>query len=914
MFKSIRLACLFLLCATANAMAATYYVDQTAGNDASAGTQVAPWKNCPGMAAYAGAGTLLPGDTVYFDKADTWLVTGTQGLYLVGGVTYIGDTYGASGTRAVIRASGANDAGVVRFRDHATFPTVLQGFDVDGNNTVSNGIDVNHRFFQLMNGATKRIQNVIVHNITSSQNAGQYKYGIIVSNHGGTGGTVSNVEILDSVVHDVSRDGINLYPGDDDANCWISNILVRHSEAYNTGQDPNYCCGAGMLVKGDVRNATIEYSYFHNNKGAAIFINSNETNHFGTGPSNVHIRYNLVTNSTVNGAIRIYDGSGGSDPKDLKIYGNIVYNSTTNGGFLIDTDLGGSLSLLLYNNTFYNAPVIFNAFGATITALEVKNNLIYYTGGVPLSDTSGKIASHSNNVYYRGSGAVVSSNGINYTSANLATYEASAFSTNPLLKNTANVPTGWTGTYGTTLSPSPDGLTILGGSPAIGGGAALAAAYQSSVNTLGRPRGNNWDIGSYEWSGDVIAAAGCSQANVASAVASAIDGDIVTVPACGSTTWSSGIALNGKAVLIEGAGIGSTTINLSGGIVMLDATGASPGGYFWTLGGMRITGSGSANGFITPRGSMRFRVHHLAIGDVSTRAVDVVGPYGVFDHIQFTTVNGYNAIKVQGSQEGLGPSGRWSQPMNWGSIDQVYIEDSTYTATNCVNSLGVFDGSMGSRIVFRHNTATNWNGYIHGHDSADESGIQLEVYSNLFDMLANNCNIPRMIFLRGGSAYVYSNTMHLTDSYNNYSPSFFVPYYYDDASCNGSRPIDQNTPGQNGWICVQQPGSGGPNQWTSVPIYEYNNVGTGNMPANLNVSSESSHVISGRDYFNDTQRPSYTAFTYPHPYTSGVSIASTPGIPFAPTNIRVTPVWWVIPDGGALLLLLVSLLKGTAWQ
>src|SRR5215813_6869399 len=203
---------------------ATYYVDQTAGNDANNGTSpTTAWKNAPGMAEYTGSGTLKPGDTVYFDRGDTWLVNGARGLWLIGGVTYIGDTWG-TGTRATIRSAVSNDAGVVSFRDDATQLTIFQGFEVDANHTISSGIDLGHRYPILLTGATKRINNVVVHGVSSNASAGQYKYGIIMSSwplsgtcsytKGGSGaaGNVANVEVLNSKVYDISRTGIALYP------------------------------------------------------------------------------------------------------------------------------------------------------------------------------------------------------------------------------------------------------------------------------------------------------------------------------------------------------------------------------------------------------------------------------------------------------------------------------------------------------------------------------------------------------------------------------------------------------------------------------------------------------------------------------------------------------------------------------
>lgn len=472
-FPSLRLLVTFcsLVCDPA-AQATTYYVDQTAGNDNNNGTsQATPWKNAPGMSAYSGSGSLAPGDAVYFDRADVWLVTGTQGLYLVGGVTYIGDAYGGGTGRATIRAAADLDAGVIRFRDHATVPTIFRGFDVDGNNHITTGIDINHRYYSLMNGAIKRVDNVVVHNTFSRQAGGQYKYGIIISNFGGTEGYAENVEILNSVVHDVSRDAICLYPGDTNANDRIRNITVRGNEVYNTGQDPDYCCGAGLLVKGYVQDAFLENNYIRNTKGAGILVNGNETNHFGVGPTNIHVRYNIISVNNANGAVRIYDGQSGPDPKDVKFYGNLVYNSTVTGGFVISTDLGNTNNIYVYNNTFYKAPVSIVNSTATFQAFEFKNNIVYYPAGTPIIG-SGRFTAFSNNL-----------------------------TSDPLFKNMSDLPSGFVGTFGSTLAPNNDGLSVQPGSPAIDGGASMSSPYNGSVNSVTRPWGSGWDIGAYEMTG-----------------------------------------------------------------------------------------------------------------------------------------------------------------------------------------------------------------------------------------------------------------------------------------------------------------------------------------------------------------------------------------------------------------------------
>jgi hypothetical protein len=467
----------FLVCASPT-VAATYYVDQTSGNDSNNGTSPStPWKNSPGMTAYSGSGSLNAGDTVYFDSADTWLVTGQYGLHVRGGVTYIGNAWGG-GTRATIRANANLATSVIDIReDHATAPTVVKGFDVDGNGKVNNGIGINHPFYSgPLTGAVKRIENVIVHNTWSRTSLGQFTYGFIISNWGGVNARVENVELLNSVVRDTSRDGINLYPGDVNANAIIKNITIRGNEVYNTGQDPDYGAGSGILVKGHVQDAVIENNFVHGTKGAGLFINGNESNHFGVGPTNIHLRYNIVTVNNSHGAIRIYDGQSGKDPKDVKIYGNIVYNSTANGGLLIDQDVGNINSLRVYNNTFYNAPVIVNNSAATFNPFEFKNNIVYYPSGTPI------------------------------TGANRFTTSSNNLTANPAFRNVASLPTGFVGTYGKDLAPNNDGLSLQLGSTAIDGGTSLGTSYGGSINSRTRPQGSAWDIGAYEFASSGVVA------------------------------------------------------------------------------------------------------------------------------------------------------------------------------------------------------------------------------------------------------------------------------------------------------------------------------------------------------------------------------------------------------------------------
>lgn len=451
-----------------------FYIDQSAGNDANSGTSTkAPLKNCPGMEAYSGSLALQPGDTIYFDSSDTWSVTGNQGILLVGGVNYIGDSWG-SGIRAEIRAATDLEGGVVRFQDHATISTLFKGFNVDANRKVANGIDINYFQSTLMNGATKRVENCEVHHVWSRTSLKQYKYGIIISNYNGPKGYCENVEIINCKVHDISRDIICLYPSDKEGSR-IRNITVRGCEVYNSGQDPDYGAGSGICIKGFVVDAYIEYNYIHDVKASGLFINGNETRHYpGIGPKNIHLRYNIIGNNTPHGAIKLHDGRSGSDPKDVKIYGNIVYGNTVNLGLVMLKSLGNANSIWVYNNTFYNALIIIDCPSATFPVFEFRNNAAFYGGGTPIIGVD-RFTGFSNNMTDK-----------------------------PIFKNNSELPTGFKGTYGVDLAPNTDGLSLPPNSPGINGGEALIETYNGSINTVLRSAGNAWDIGAYEQYSDSI--------------------------------------------------------------------------------------------------------------------------------------------------------------------------------------------------------------------------------------------------------------------------------------------------------------------------------------------------------------------------------------------------------------------------
>jgi hypothetical protein len=483
--------------------AATYYVANAPfGDDSHPGTESEPWEHCPGMPGWTGSATLEPGDTVYFDSGGTWeTASGSALLQVVGGVTYDGSTWG-TGTRATLRATGYLHRSVVNLmEDDPVEPTVIRGFEVDVNGQETSGIAINWpQSAGSMSGAMKRIEDCVVHDVYSSSALGSYEYGIVISSGWGGSRGVDNVEVLDCEVYNISRGGVNVYAANDFADSWISNVLVRGCDIYATGQDPNYA-GSALAAKNHVIDVTLEYNTIHDPvRGIGIGISTHAAGF--TGPENLIIRHNIIVNSAHAG---IYVQGYGD--KSMDIYGNLIAQNQYHG-IKFASSLADSLTARVYNNTFYqnyepewDSEIRVEANSADISVLEIRNNIIYADSDTRcLIDDEGNITNHSNNVYYRpGSDVLVIANGTSYTAGNVNTWEPTALTDDPSLVNSANLPTGFVGAFGVDMQPDSAGLNITADSPARDAGAALAAAYDSSINSATRPQGAGWDIGAYEF-------------------------------------------------------------------------------------------------------------------------------------------------------------------------------------------------------------------------------------------------------------------------------------------------------------------------------------------------------------------------------------------------------------------------------
>lgn len=91
----------------------------------------------------------------------------------------------------------------------------------------------------------------------------------------------------------------------------------------------------------------------------------------------------------------------------------------------------------------------------------------------------------------------------------------------------------------------------------------------------------------------------------------------------------------------------------------------------------------------------------------------------------------------------------------------------------------------------------------------------------------------------------------------------------------------------NGWPCLDQVGrstdSGLGTQQALEPLYEWNNTLNG-VDGDI-YPRESEWIKENRDFYNDTQKPGYTPYKYPHPLTQ-----TTMSDLVAPSNVRIVNV------------------------
>ncbi|MBI4684779.1 MAG: hypothetical protein HY755_06230 [Nitrospirae bacterium] len=415
-----------------------------------------------------------------------------------------------------------------------------------------------------------------------------------------------------------------------------------------------------------------------------------------------------------------------------------------------------------------------------------------------------------------------------------------------------------------------------------------------------------WNSESYAAIKNVVNSSGqpsCEAADVQTAINIASDGDTVFIPA-GSCTWDTQVTVpNTKGIILMGAGVSKTTIiHGTGSTASLKITGAEGKPFVVTGFTYDANYTAPSTGIFNVVGDCKnFRIHHMTMKNNTGggRFLHISGyTYGVIDHVTFD--NDYMGIGVY-SGDATGADAAWERPLTLGTANAVYIEDCTFTQTGAT---GYFsnDGYHGARVVFRYNTVINEGLSFHGYDTGARSIHSWEIYNNTFTV-TSGLSRGRAINIRGGTGVIFNNT--ITGNYTNaiifdYYRSCTNPDHVDcggsttwgqcqtlgKGRCDGTNPADGNQD-STGYPCKDQHGRTTDADLNGIqdssPVYEWNNTING-ADADISINTwngcanpaASDHLQSGRDYNNDTEHPTYTSYTYPHPLTKTPSKPESP--------------------------------------
>lgn len=311
----------------------------------------------------------------------------------------------------------------------------------------------------------------------------------------------------------------------------------------------------------------------------------------------------------------------------------------------------------------------------------------------------------------------------------------------------------------------------------------------------------------------IIPAASASQADIATAVATAVAGDTVTVPAQ-TVTWTGVLSVN-KGITLQGAGIGQTVINDgrvraesgNGNILLVDI----PLGQafrltgFSFIGGSPATQGNTADGTVIIQGSSNapaYRVDNCRFNQLTNVSIRFHGRlYGVTDHCIFvrhplanTTINAnHDAWTRDGGATFTDDQGdgSWAFPLAPGSGLAHYFEDNTFQNAAGLFTTSVLDSNIGARCVFRNNVGDWMSASSHGTDSGQRGRGQrwYEIYNNTFRFpgSSSSSSVDAVCWIRGGSGVVFNNSVTI-------DPGASLNWYVKHLNLRSNDPNHRNFP------------------------------------------------------------------------------------------------------------------------
>lgn len=399
----------------------------------------------------------------------------------------------------------------------------------------------------------------------------------------------------------------------------------------------------------------------------------------------------------------------------------------------------------------------------------------------------------------------------------------------------------------------------------------------------------------------------CSYSDVSSAVRTAVDGDIVSVPA-GNCSWPSGLTIS-RAITLQGAGIGRTLIINDNTTANLIAIAESTAGNVIVRGFDFSVGAGPTPGFffievgfvtngkpvLINANKFTLRVNGNALRFQTNRGV-------IWGNTFVGTPSGPACLNNASALRHKAPSLPWNTPATFGSADTNGDLNLYFESNNLIDVLEAIDVDDSARTVIRYNTLTNSAVMSHGDDTSALGGRYYEVYNNTFvSDTSVKCapdlptNVNFLVSLRGGTALIHDNVIPNTSNPawgNKSAIAFFVEQLRRNAGpyrCWGTiTPGAYPAPRQPGWGYTRGGTRAGSTDVLQdlEPIYLWNNTGTGNYNApgvadyspnecGSTAPSAVEYIQANREYYTSTPKPGYTPYTYPHPLTGATSASQS---------------------------------------
>ena len=281
----------------------------------------------------------------------------------------------------------------------------------------------------------------------------------------------------------------------------------------------------------------------------------------------------------------------------------------------------------------------------------------------------------------------------------------------------------------------------------------------------------------------IINALSPSLADVSRAIASAVDGDSVAVPA-GTASWTSTLVINKGITLIGKTTTDSVAGTAVDNTIIQDNVARGPGGRpiikiasalgkSYRLSGFTFAGLstvGNRSGAVVVAGnSHAVRIDHCHWKEPLAQAIDCAingAIYGVADHniLEFRskrqsfTFHADNWPDPNG-KAGVFGDGSWAAPTDFGSEKFFFVEDNCIknTTNPFREGAGSTDDRNGGRWVYRHNHCYNVEVQTHGTETGRyRGGRAREIYNNDF----HNTTAHPVGGIRSGVTITHDNTYY----------------------------------------------------------------------------------------------------------------------------------------------------------